>query len=226
MAMTDARRESAAEFDRIAARYFRHVESRRAGFEALARRFIQLAPSRGRLLDVACGTGHASALFGAVSDLTTVGIDLSTAMLRQARSHASSLCQADMCNLPFASAAFDLLWCSGALIHLVPSSLPECLSGFHRVLKPGGTLGVVTVAGDGRLWTVPSIDGRGHTRRLWAHEWEPQRRALVSAGFTPRHKLIWRSSKSIMWILMIARADPLPAPTSSDTGIPCENRRT
>ncbi len=99
-------------------------------------------------LDVACGTGlHAIAL--AQLGVAVTGADLSPEMLAQARRHAAAegvhvqWVAAAMERLDQAvDAPFDLLLCLGnSLPHLLDAdALAAALSGFHRLLAPGGHL--------------------------------------------------------------------------------------
>lgn len=100
------------------------------------------ARARGRVLEVAVGTGLNVLHFPA--DAVVTGIDLSAAMLEQARSRlaaagrAATLLEADAEALPFADASFDTVVCALSLC-----SIPNprrAIDEMHRVLVPGGTL--------------------------------------------------------------------------------------
>jgi len=102
----------------------------------------RLAPNSS-VLDVGCGPGHhAKVLADAGHDV--VAIDLSDGMLAQARQRVRSirLVKMDMRALRFGSGAFDAIWCSAAAHHVPREQLLPVLSGFRRVLKPGGLLGL------------------------------------------------------------------------------------
>lgn len=94
-----------------------------------------------RLLDVGCGAGgwHAR-LAGAGANI--VGMDLMPGMLLEARSSGSSLqpepkfVLGDAQTLPFASASFDRILCSGVLYHV--ADCERALHELKRVLRPGG----------------------------------------------------------------------------------------
>ncbi|MCL7376545.1 class I SAM-dependent methyltransferase [Streptomyces sp. 35G-GA-8] len=98
--------------------------------------------ARGRVLEVAIGTGLNLPFYPQNTDLT--GIDLSPAMLERARRRAASLrmdvtlTEASATELPFPGSAFDTVVCTLALC-----SIPDdtaAVAEMHRVLKPGGTL--------------------------------------------------------------------------------------
>jgi SAM-dependent methyltransferase len=93
------------------------------------------------LLDVACGTGK-SFLPMLARGWAVTGVDISPAMLAQARSKtrgAARLQVADMRSLPDLG-AFDLVWClDDALNYLADEGeLRAALDGFSRSLGPGG----------------------------------------------------------------------------------------
>jgi len=101
-----------------------------------------------RALDAACGTGlHAIAL--AQLGVAVTGADLSPEMLAQARRHAAAegvtahWVEAAMERLDqVVDPAYDLVLCLGnSLPHLLDAgALAAALSGFHRLLAPGGRL--------------------------------------------------------------------------------------
>lgn len=89
-----------------------------------------------RLLDAGCGTGRR---LGKRDTSLSVGVDLSPEML--AAGGVASVAAADVRALPFADAAFDIIWC-----RLVLGHLPDALSAYGelaRVCAPQGFL-VVT----------------------------------------------------------------------------------
>lgn len=97
---------------------------------------------RGRVLEVAVGTGSNVLLFP--PDVTVTGIDVSPGMLAEARrrladaGRTATLLEADAQRLPFDDASFDTVVCALALC-----SIPDpaaAIREMRRVLVPGGTL--------------------------------------------------------------------------------------
>jgi ubiquinone/menaquinone biosynthesis C-methylase UbiE len=115
------------------------------------------------LLDLACGPGIYTRPFARrIAPGLAVGLDLSPAMLRHARSRARAaglgnlaLVRGDALRLPFADARFDAVNCCGAL-HLFPDA-DLALREVRRVLKPGGRFTVAAFRrGAGRCAAVGS----------------------------------------------------------------------
>jgi ubiquinone/menaquinone biosynthesis C-methylase UbiE len=98
--------------------------------------------ARGRVLDVAIGTGRNLPCYPA--DAAITGIELSPAMLAIARQRAAALGrdadlrEADAEHLPFDDASFDTVICALALC-TIPSPA-AAIGETRRVLGPGGRL--------------------------------------------------------------------------------------
>ena len=100
------------------------------------------ARARGRVLEVAIGTGRNLAHYGEGTAVS--GVELSPEMLALARAHAdelgvdADLREGDAADLPFDDAGFDTVVCALALC-----SIPDpasAIAEMRRVLVPGGTL--------------------------------------------------------------------------------------
>ncbi|WP_067896307.1 class I SAM-dependent methyltransferase [Nocardia vaccinii] len=110
-------------------------------------RTLQLDRAR-TVLDIACGPGnftrHLSAHLAVGGH--AVGIDMSVAMLRQARADNAgpevSYVRGDAQRLPFPDGSFDAVCCFGAL-YLIPDPLTAAQE-MIRVLAPGGRIAVST----------------------------------------------------------------------------------
>ncbi|RLU81338.1 3-demethylubiquinone-9 3-O-methyltransferase [Streptomyces griseocarneus] len=96
------------------------------------------------LLDIACGGG----LFGphaTAKGYRAVGVDLSAKSLEEASRHGfDEVVQADITDLPFADESFDVVTAGQCLEH-VPDPY-RVVKEACRVLRPGGTLVVDTIA--------------------------------------------------------------------------------
>jgi SAM-dependent methyltransferase len=113
--------------------------------EHLARYRFAKDHARGRVLDVACGTGYGTAMLGAV------GVDLSLEALRYARRHPAPYVAADAARLPFGR-TFDSVVSFETIEHVADPGrfVAECA----RVLKPGGAFIVSTP--NRELWSPRS----------------------------------------------------------------------
>ena len=97
-----------------------------------------------RILEVGCGTGRWLAELGRAGH-AVFGLDLSRAMLSQARSQlkpgASDLACGRALRLPFPGRTFDLVYCVNALHHF--GGPRAFVAEARRLLRPGGALAVV-----------------------------------------------------------------------------------
>ncbi len=99
-------------------------------------------PSRGRLLDVGCGSGLTMSWFKATwPGWTGTGIDVSPEALRSAGEHGERVCGASALTLPFPDRNFDAVVCLDVLQHLpLDGGDVMALREIRRVLQVGGTL--------------------------------------------------------------------------------------
>ncbi len=162
------------------------------------------------VLDIGFGTGASLIEFdGRVGKSgRTYGIDISDGMCRAASSKLRkasvesrvSLACGDAAALPFSHASFDLVFMSFSLELFGPAEIPVVLGECGRVLKPGGTLGIVGLSRRGR---------RSAMTRLyeWAHSKFPKqidcrpipiRTFVEGAGFE-----VMRTSELSMWMLPV-----------------------
>lgn len=95
------------------------------------------------LVDLACGAGlfaeHAASL-----GYRHVGFDLSPTALPQARDHGVLVARADVLRLPLPSEVADVVTAGEILEHV--TDLPAAVAEACRVLRPGGTLVLDTIA--------------------------------------------------------------------------------
>ena len=122
----------------------RHFARRGRGedFDMEARWIARRLPmSASRILDIGCGNG---ALFPWIRASRVTGIDFAQAGLRQTRTcqPAARLACGDGSSLPFADNSFDVITAQHVIEHLPDAG--TALAQWRRVLRPGGTLLVVT----------------------------------------------------------------------------------
>ena len=95
------------------------------------------------VLELGCGTGHLQAQLRQ-HNITSVGLDASANMLKQARRRAPQLVRAHSQQLPFVSQHFATV----AAVFPAPYIMDaDTLSEIERVMLPGGQLVIVFAAG-------------------------------------------------------------------------------
>jgi SAM-dependent methyltransferase len=146
---------------------------------------------RTRVVEIGCGPGRITAHLAGLG-LDMLGIDLSPAMIEQARSRHPDLefRVGDMTapDLLPGDAAGLVAWYS--LIHIPPAEHPAVLTGFRRALAPGGHLLLAFHAGDERRHIT---DAYGHSALAYdAYRLPPERleQRAVQAGFRPVARLV------------------------------------
>ena len=145
----------------------------------------------GRVVEVGCGPGRITAHLAGLG-LDAFGIDLSPGMIEQARRRHPGLefrvGQMNALDLPPGAVIGLVAWYS--LIHVPPAEQPAVLSGFRRVLTPGGHLLLVFHVGDKRRHIT---DAYGHSNLDYYSYWLPPERVeqqAVQAGFEPVARLV------------------------------------
>lgn len=115
----------------------------------------------GPVADVGTGPGHVAARLAA-SGAAVVGVDLSPAMIDEARSRYPDVEfeVGDLTKLlrPRAAAGWSAITAWYAFVHMATSELPAVLEGLARLLIPGGRLGFALHAG-AEVWHVDELSG-------------------------------------------------------------------
>jgi ubiquinone/menaquinone biosynthesis C-methylase UbiE len=175
------------DYDAIASRYHRRYETNRFdGLEACVRDFAGQSTCSA-LAEVGCGTGHWLRAFAEMRpDCSVAGLDLSMAMLSEARRTAPSalLVRGTADRLPWADDSFDRVLCVNALHHFQnhPAVFAECA----RVLRPGGafmTIGLDPHAGADTWWIYEYFPAALVADRRRYPATATIRASLTAAGF-------------------------------------------
>jgi SAM-dependent methyltransferase len=100
-----------------------------------------------RVLELGCGTGQLARRLGD-HDLEVVAVDLSAAMVAQARSRGVEALVADLARLPFADASFHGALAFNSLLHTPRTGLGAVFAEVGRVLAPDAPFVVVVWGGE------------------------------------------------------------------------------
>lgn len=180
--------------------YERHGD--RSVVADLVDRFLHLteenAPTA-RIADVGCGPGWESATFSDRGH-DVLGLDLTPDFLELARAEAphAAFARMDMRALGIDSASIDGLWACASFLHVPRADAPDTLSGFERVLRPGGVLCLSVKRGEG---TSEGTTYKGDTRTFVLYDPETLRGMLADAGFD-----VLSIDTTDEWVAAFARA--------------------
>ncbi|MDA8219136.1 MAG: class I SAM-dependent methyltransferase [Dehalococcoidales bacterium] len=204
-----SRAETAANYDRLSRWYDLLSAGSEGKYIALGLEKLDVKAGE-TVLEVGFGTGRAIIdLARAVGEKgRVVGVELSQGMTKVARGRVTesglgsrvSLLLADARALPFAAESLDAVFMSFTLELFNPSDMASVLDECRRCLRPGGRLGMVTMAKVAR----PTIIQRAYE---WAHEAFPRyidcrpidvRQAVQGAGLT-----VGATFRGSMWGLAV-----------------------
>ena len=176
---TPPRRYVEGLFDDYAADFQSHAAEKLEyrGYEVLLKPFLGNGRRYERVLDLGCGTGLCGALIAAQAHIVD-GVDVSIAMLEEARKHRvyRELVHADLGEFLAASTSqWDLLLAADVFIYV--GDLAAILRSARRILAPGGCLAfTVELASEGKdIQLLPSL--------RYAHSEAYVRRLADAAGF-------------------------------------------
>ncbi|KRE23846.1 SAM-dependent methyltransferase [Bosea sp. Root483D1] len=129
--------------------------------EARLRRFAELLPAGGQVLELGCGGGQDSeALLALGLDVTPT--DGSPELAAEAQKRLGRPVSVLLFEHLAAEAAFDGVWANACLLHVPRPALPGILTRVHRALRPGGAFYASFKAGEaegrdrlGRYYNYP-----------------------------------------------------------------------
>ena len=146
--------------------------------EARLRRFAELLPAGGQVLELGCGGGQDSeALLGLGLDVTPT--DGSPELAAEAQKRLGRPVSVLLFEDLVAEAAFDGVWANACLLHVPRPALAGILARVHLALRPGGAFYASFKAGEadgrdrfGRYYNYPDANwlrsayGEGRWRSL------------------------------------------------------------
>jgi len=182
----DASRKVREMFTRIAPRYdlLNHLLSAQMDRRWRARTAAELRPvlqnPQAIVLDLCCGTGDLAFSLERNAKARIVGADFSHTMLMRAKEKSGfesssgwrvPFFEADALRLPFSDSSFDLVTTAFGFRNL--ANYQEGLREIMRVLKPGGTLGILE-------FTEPAPGFAGSVYRFYCQKVLPRIGGLIS----------------------------------------------
>ena len=166
-------------YDDIAQVY--HEQRDRFKSHELLSEFSSLLPPGGDVLDAGCGAGIPVARFLVEAGFRVTGVDVSSSMLRLARSHVpeARFLKMDMRQLQFDDGCFDGICSFYSLFHVPREDHLPVLIRFNRLLRQGGIL--IFCTGKGAWQGTGEFHG---TRMFWSHpDRQVTRQWVIEAGF-------------------------------------------
>lgn len=187
-------------FDINAEAYFRSSVHAQGSDLEEARRIVCPRPDRdSKVLDLGCGAGHLTYAIAPYAKNVTA-YDLSREMLEVVAAEAAQrglvnveTMQGSAHELPIEDATYDAVASRYSAHHW--RQLPVALKEAHRILKPGGILCMIDVAGgaeplfDTYLQTVEVLRDPSHVRDYTEQEWLA---SCEGAGFSASIESRWR----------------------------------
>ena len=204
--MDDLHRRVERGYDAIAERYDLVTRANR-GPETYFRTFLDgilaRVPQDGRVLDLGCGAG--SITYELALRARVVGVDRSAAQLALARDAArrALFVRADMADVGFAQASFDVAVAFWSLIHVQRDRHASVLSEIHRWLRPGGLFAATLGTSDSLEDVEEDFFG---AEMSWSHfDAETNRRLLIEAGFAVEQAdIVLDEGETALWVIATA----------------------
>jgi ubiquinone/menaquinone biosynthesis C-methylase UbiE len=156
------------------------------GLVSLLDKFSSYFPetSGKKVLDAGCAQGRDVGYF-LKKGFRVTGIDLCLPFLDLARKEypQAEFLEMDLSKLTFPDNSFAGLWASASFLHISKAQAPGTLSGFLRVLKPGGIAMISVMSGNFEgLWANTEINWP--ERYFSYYQKEELSQILIKAGFT------------------------------------------
>ncbi len=125
---------------------------------------------RGRLLDAGCGGGK-YAIPLRMRGFDVVGIDVSLNAIKTAVERSASngldieFLAANIYQMPFRDAYFDIIWCYGVLQHLLSEERALAIDEFRRIMKKGGLLFIEVLGEDDMRFGGIEVEHKTFSRK-------------------------------------------------------------
>jgi SAM-dependent methyltransferase len=197
-------------YDAVVSDYSKKNRQLSSAFESFRLRFLDAVRTPRLIADLGCGPGRDAAWFNRVG-ATSIGVDISTLMLRYAKDSSVTVVKADIRVPPFNDKTFDGLWSSASLLHVSASETKQTFQQWGDMLKPRGVLGLSTLAGDSCGWEempyTTALTAPTSPRHRWVVRHSPDRIAedLMECGFNVGSLDLDTSDRSWLTILAYKR---------------------
>ncbi len=151
-------------------------------------RFLDELPAKAKVLEPGCGPGNCTHYMLSQRDgLDITGTDMAPNMiaLAQAKNPSAAYLQMDCREIHEAEGPFEGIFCSFAIPYLSESDNLNMMTGFHRLLPPGGALYISFIEGNpDDSGYQSSSDG---TQQTFVHYYTEDffTAAMAQTGFVP-----------------------------------------
>lgn len=131
---------------------------------------LHMEPSRGRLLDAGCGGGKYT-LPLSMRGFDVVAVDVSPGALEMAKERSTgrkldiAFLAANIYQMPFQDASFDVIWCYGVLQHLLLKERKSAVDEFRRLLRKGGALFIEVMGEDDMRYGGSEVERNTFSRK-------------------------------------------------------------
>lgn len=116
--------------------------------EECQNRFLQHLPIGSKILDAGCGSGRDAVAF-IKKGYDVLGLDAAEEMVNYVRNELHIPVVKGLFQEMEFSEAFDGIWASASLVHVLPSQLADVLHRFWKALKPNGIIAISFKDGEG-----------------------------------------------------------------------------
>lgn len=143
-------------------------------------KFIRLLPSKGRIIDLGCGSGRDAKIFSE-KGFSVTGVDFCQNLIEIAKAQAplAKFQIADIESVEFPDSYFDGAWAGCTLNHIQKKNLPNVLRKIHGFLKDQGHFYLTLKKGIGE---VLEKDLRyGEFEKFWAFAEENEIKKLLES---------------------------------------------